>query len=581
MRYGGVISFGMTTKRFVEERILFVLFSGINTHKEFKTTKNIEQLYEYVHDSSTNCVFACHNEAVENHECADRTVIINDRVAKKDPYIVHESVQGIGTFDETTFLRSKLEIKDAKSRYSPIKSTTGHIFHDLRRARYDEWTKTYHSNVPHFVNCCADLSGAESMKPMEPMFVNDCENMKKPLLVLDMDETLIHTANDDEQPSRAPDFTFSLDTCESSFDVYERPGVHEFLKQVASDFEVAVWTAGTRDYAEPILDWLDRDGVITTRLYRDSCTLHHYGFYVKDLGKLNTCLSKIIIVDNNPRSFAFHQRNGIKCSDYYFDEYDEELKRIHQFLHYVKNFTDFRDFVPKYHIWAEQCHLNTHKFVQPCPPLPNLERHQDPVQGHNEPYSSHTSVVFSQNETDQGEDIVMCDVDSFHATCISISMNETNTDGDTVMCDVDYSNASYITDPDGDTVMCDVDTSAATCITDPDGDTFMCDVDYSNARYITDPDGDTVMCDVDSSNASYMTDPDGDTVMCDIDYSNAIYITDPDGDTVMCDVDYSNAIYITDPDGDIVMCDRDTSHASYITDPDGDIVMCDVDMSNV
>jgi RNA polymerase II subunit A small phosphatase-like protein len=298
------------------------------------------------------------------------------------------------------------------------------------------------------VNYCADLSGAE---PMEPMFVNDCENMKKPLLVLDMDETLIHTAHDDEQPPRAPDFTFSLDTCESSFDVYERPGVHEFLKQVSSDFEVAVWTAGTRDYAEPILDWLDRDGVITTRLYRDSCTLHRYGFYVKDLGKLNRCLSKIIIVDNNPRSFAFHQRNGIKCSDYYFDEYDEELKRIYQFLHHVKNVTDFRDVVPKYNIWAaENCHVNTHhEFVQPRPILRNIESNKDSVKIHNETYLSDTSIFFSQNETDPDGDIVMCDVDSPDTSCIVI-----DPDGDIVMCDVDSPDTSCIViDPDGDIVM--------------------------------------------------------------------------------------------------------------------------------
>jgi RNA polymerase II subunit A small phosphatase-like protein len=170
-----------------------------------------------------------------------------------------------------------------------------------------------------------------------------------------MDETLIHTAKDDEvMPHRAPDFTFSLDVIGCSFDVYKRPGVHEFLKQVASEFEVAVWTAGTREYAEPILDWLDCDGVITHRLYRDSCTLHRYGFYVKDLSKLDRSLSEIIIVDNSAYSFAFHRDNGIQCTDYYFDEDDQELTRIGQFLCHIKDAKDFRVIVPQYHEWSPE-----------------------------------------------------------------------------------------------------------------------------------------------------------------------------------------------------------------------------------
>ena len=184
------------------------------------------------------------------------------------------------------------------------------------------------------------------------------QDLKKALLVLDMDETLLHTAREGEVLPRSPDTDCFAPKLGTSLPVFKRPGVDQFLKEVAAEYEVAVWTAGIKEYAEPVLDWIDPNGYITTRLYRDSCTEQDDGSYVKDLSKLNRSLSEVIIVDNNSYSFALHPDNGIQCLDFYFDKYDTELKRISQFLHVIKDAKDVRTVVPQFQEWVATGHLS-------------------------------------------------------------------------------------------------------------------------------------------------------------------------------------------------------------------------------
>lgn len=48
-------------------------------------------------------------------------------------------------------------------------------------------------------------------------------------------------------------------------------------------FRVIVFTASEKEYANPILDYLDPDGsLIQARFFRDSC-VQHQGLFVKDL----------------------------------------------------------------------------------------------------------------------------------------------------------------------------------------------------------------------------------------------------------------------------------------------------------
>lgn len=95
-----------------------------------------------------------------------------------------------------------------------------------------------------------------------------------------------------------------------------------------------VFTASEKDYADPILDYLDPDkNLIQARFYRTSCYKHeNSGLLVKDLRIFQRPLSDIAIVDNSVYAFAFQLENGIPIMNYFDDEGDEELYHLYNFL---------------------------------------------------------------------------------------------------------------------------------------------------------------------------------------------------------------------------------------------------------
>ena len=67
-------------------------------------------------------------------------------------------------------------------------------------------------------------------------------------------------------------------------------------------FEIVIFTAAVKDYADWILDRLDSNKLISHRLYRCSTTEQN-GVFLKDLSKLGRDLSRTLIIDNNPANF--------------------------------------------------------------------------------------------------------------------------------------------------------------------------------------------------------------------------------------------------------------------------------------
>jgi Dullard-like phosphatase family protein len=129
-------------------------------------------------------------------------------------------------------------------------------------------------------------------------------------LVLDLDETLVH---------------FTENETNGKFLV--RPFAREFLVKLSDYYELVVFTAALKDYADWILDRIDTNGNIKFRLYRDHTTFQN-GVYLKDLSKLNRDLARTIIVDNNPDNFQMHPENGIYIKSWYEDPNDVALKHL-------------------------------------------------------------------------------------------------------------------------------------------------------------------------------------------------------------------------------------------------------------
>ncbi|ORZ37218.1 HAD-like domain-containing protein, partial [Catenaria anguillulae PL171] len=113
-----------------------------------------------------------------------------------------------------------------------------------------------------------------------PILPLPCPPGSKPVLVLDMDETLIHARDDPHHPSahsgdshfvvRFPNPQSPLHAF--SKHVYLRPFVHDFLEEMSRHYRIVVFTAGIRAYTEQVIRELDpRGNRITATLFRDSC----------------------------------------------------------------------------------------------------------------------------------------------------------------------------------------------------------------------------------------------------------------------------------------------------------------------
>ena len=68
--------------------------------------------------------------------------------------------------------------------------------------------------------------------------------------------------------------------------VLKRPGVDEFLQALAPFYELMIYTASLKKYADPLLDWLDPERLIAYRLFREQCTFYN-GIFVKDLNRID------------------------------------------------------------------------------------------------------------------------------------------------------------------------------------------------------------------------------------------------------------------------------------------------------
>lgn len=167
------------------------------------------------------------------------------------------------------------------------------------------------------------MTGAPLSRYLLPPQSSDDILSNKKTLVLDLDETLVHSSF---KPIPNADFVLSIDLEGVIHRVYvrKRPGVDQFLKYCATKFEVVVFTASLAKYADPLLDILDRDHTVAVRLFREAC-VQHYGNYVKDLTHLGRKLENTIIVDNSPFSYMFQPENAIPITSWFNDKNDRQL----------------------------------------------------------------------------------------------------------------------------------------------------------------------------------------------------------------------------------------------------------------
>jgi Dullard-like phosphatase family protein len=191
-------------------------------------------------------------------------------------------------------------------------------------------------------------SGTSEME-MDSVFQSECEaaraqpraNYKKPtvekpsnlIVVLDLDECLVHAVrSDDTRQLLDASFQLTVQGKVCTFNV--RPQLDLFLLDMAAKYELHIFTASTRAYADAVLDHLshklgDAD-LFAGRWYREHCVHNEdKGTYVKDLSRLPLPLDRTVLVDNNPDSFV---TSGILVNSFEDDGGDRTLGLVTDFM---------------------------------------------------------------------------------------------------------------------------------------------------------------------------------------------------------------------------------------------------------
>lgn len=138
-------------------------------------------------------------------------------------------------------------------------------------------------------------------------------------LVIDLDETLIHSLAKGGRMSSGHMVEVKLNTTVGYggatlgpqhpilYYVHKRPHCDDFLRKVCKWYNLVVFTASVQEYADPVIDWLEQERkYFSGRYYRQHCTFRN-GAYIKDLSSVEPDLSRVMILDNSPLSYIFHE----------------------------------------------------------------------------------------------------------------------------------------------------------------------------------------------------------------------------------------------------------------------------------
>ena len=216
-----------------------------------------------------------------------------------DQYIIYKTMY-------LFFMKKSEKEKDIQSQDLKIETSYYSILNKL-----DTMNSSYKEISNLFLLYYSNFKILLERNKVKPPFLPPLDTNKyKYSLILDLDETLVHYI---EEENRAY--------------VQVRPYADFFLNEMAKHFELVIFTAAAEDYADIVLNELDKNKVINYKLYRKH-TEQINGIFIKDLSKLGRDLTKILIVDNNKDNFSLQPENGLHISSFVGDQNDDELYNL-------------------------------------------------------------------------------------------------------------------------------------------------------------------------------------------------------------------------------------------------------------
>ncbi|KAG2385917.1 hypothetical protein C9374_003066 [Naegleria lovaniensis] len=139
-------------------------------------------------------------------------------------------------------------------------------------------------------------------------------------LVLDLDNTLVASfSTSKQQLLEVCDLVVTVarekfhDTLKIA--VFKRPYLDEFLEVACSLFDVWIFTASDKSYAQPVCEQLlNSKSRFKGCLFRESLSKG-----VKDLSIFNVSMDQIMIIDDDEYNYQLQPTNGVAISSFGFD----------------------------------------------------------------------------------------------------------------------------------------------------------------------------------------------------------------------------------------------------------------------
>lgn len=198
---------------------------------------------------------------------------------------------------------------------------------------------------PHLFELYMELQAVQALPPLVSS-AGRCLALPPPskprTLVLDLDETLIHR----QVPGVTCETVLTVEAPQGSYliGLSLRPYLSQVLTELEKTWELVVFTAAQKSYADAIIDYLDPGKrLISHRLYREHC-LYVNSKPIKDLSILtHRNLANTVIVDNSIHSYAYHLSNGVPIPSWRGSLKDRELLKLNRYLKKLVACEDVRE----------------------------------------------------------------------------------------------------------------------------------------------------------------------------------------------------------------------------------------------
>lgn len=163
------------------------------------------------------------------------------------------------------------------------------------------------------------------------------QSIEKKLLILDLDETLVFAT--EEILERPQDFIVG------EYFVYKRPFLKEFIEFCLENFEVAVWTSSTHNYATKIVEEIFPNSnelkFFWSRLrcairYDQELQVTYFEKMMSKVRKRKYDLEKVIVIDDSPEKWRNSYGNLVRVKPFFGETDDNELQTSILYLERLK-----------------------------------------------------------------------------------------------------------------------------------------------------------------------------------------------------------------------------------------------------